>query len=279
MFSSKKYKIEIQSLKEELARANEEKSDILDKNNQIQDEYNSLADENKRLNSMLKDYAASQGEAAAVNYSGITSELNTLLNKLVGQDEWVIDNINHIDNIGLNVKNIAKAAGDTISSMTKATTDTSDVINDFTKSFEELLNRVKSIENVTSQINGIASQTQLLSLNASIESARAGEAGRGFTVVAEEIKKLSENTSTLLKNIQSTVKETYDIAVKAKGQIVNLNNGKADSVLVAKEAQEGFDNVAQKIEEITEKISDIKRAGDDHLDLSQNIISKVNEIL
>ena len=278
MFFNKKQQIEIEALTEELNKLKEENKLLIGSREMLENECSALKNENEDLTRRIYNYESSINGIESSNYSSISSELDGLLKELVGQDKWVIENINYINNIGLTVKSVAKSAEDTINSMTQTTKDTSSVISDFTKSFEELLNRVRSIEAVTSQINGIASQTQLLSLNASIESARAGEAGRGFTVVAEEIKKLSENTSALLKDIQNTVKETYDIAVKSKEQIVNLNHGKSDSLLVAKEAKQGFGDVVIKIEEITEKISEIKKAGDKHLSLSETIISKVSII-
>lgn len=64
------------------------------------------------------------------------------------------------------------------------------------------LEKVKEIESLSQEISGIANQINLLSLNAAIESARAGEAGRGFSVVATEIRKLAEHTESTVKRIE-----------------------------------------------------------------------------
>lgn len=276
----KKYKDKIEVLSKQLDEAKAEKEAADLRVQELEAKYKNALDENEELNINLQE-ANSRGETALASSSDnylVTSQIDSMLNDLVGQDHYVIENINEINNIGIQVKEIVKSADTTIKDMTQTTRDNSGVITNFTESFEELLSKVKSIENISTQINGIASQTQLLSLNASIESARAGEAGRGFTIVADEIKKLSENTTALLKDIQKTVKETYDIAIKAKNQVEELNQGKADSNTVAKEANEGFGKVTDKIEEITERISKIKLEGDKHLDLSQNIMDKVNSI-
>ena len=77
----------------------------------------------------------------------------------------------------------------------------------------------QEIENVISMISGIAEQTNLLALNATIEAARAGEAGKGFAVVASEVKNLSNQTTsatedirTLIGNIQSEISSAVDAA-------------------------------------------------------------------
>lgn len=72
---------------------------------------------------------------------------------------------------------------------------------------QKVVDGTKEIDTVVNIINEVAEQTNLLSLNASIEAARSGEAGRGFAVVAKEIKKLAENTKDSANFIRDMVKK------------------------------------------------------------------------
>ncbi|MFT4143741.1 MAG: methyl-accepting chemotaxis protein [Mobilitalea sp.] len=86
-----------------------------------------------------------------------------------------------------------------------------EVFAQFNLLFTEMYQEYRQIEKFASVISGIASKTKLLSLNASIEAARAGEHGRGFGVVADEIKKLSENTQSNAKSIISSLESMTSI--------------------------------------------------------------------
>ena len=82
---------------------------------------------------------------------------------------------------------------------------------------DSIVSRTRDVQSILSEIGAIAKQTNLLALNAAIEAARAGEAGRGFAVVADEVRDLSGRTSqfsqqinTVIQNMQATVKQTED---------------------------------------------------------------------
>ena len=83
------------------------------------------------------------------------------------------------------------------------------------RSIEHMKITVQKIHEATAFITSIAEETNLLSLNASIEAARAGESGRGFGVVADQIKKLSEQSNESSKEIEETAKTLSEDSAKA----------------------------------------------------------------
>ena len=133
-----------------------------------------------------------------------------------------------------------------------------------TAAMKKLQEKTQEVEEITSMIFKISSQTNMLALNASIESARAGEAGKGFAVVAEQIRQLAEQTRVSTENIQKIVMELNENAedvVAAVDKSMEATEKQNDMIITAAENFDKLDrnmsSLIGGIKEIDEDISGI----------------------
>lgn len=151
------------------------------------------------------------------------------------------------------LEQISKAVND-ISMGTQSVVASSEVVLDSTCKTKE---DVKGSDQIVKFVNNVASQTNLLGLNAAIEAARAGEAGKGFSVVADEIRKLSISSSESINKIKKTLQSIERSVIAIDDNISNMNGIFQDHVASLEEIAasiEGLNLAAKKLETLASKI-------------------------
>jgi len=152
-------------------------------------------------------------------------------------------------------------------------------VNRSIQRMRDLKDASQKVLDVVTQITGIAEQTGILSLNASIEAARVGEAGRGFAVVAEEIRNLSQKTDELAKSIG----EVMDYLMRSVESMVDEMETVRESfdsiVRDIKEIRGCFDSIGRSVEEVGRELNAITASAEQQSRMVEEIQSNIRTLL
>jgi methyl-accepting chemotaxis protein len=179
----------------------------------------------------------------------------------------------------------SEKANSSASSGEKIIQETIEVMNRINNRVKETSDIIKNlgvrsdqIGEIVGLINDVADQTNLLALNAAIEAARAGEHGRGFAVVADEVRKLAERTSDATKEIRETIQSMQSETKKA---VVSMEDGVNDvgqGTVEAAKSGEALKDILHQISKVTSEINQIAVASEEETATTNEIASSIQQI-
>ncbi|WP_294520078.1 methyl-accepting chemotaxis protein [uncultured Anaerovibrio sp.] len=190
------------------------------------------------------------------------NEIQTASENVVTISEAVMSvqsSAERLESLSNTMKEASTASTKSLENLQKSAEDMTIKITDISEAIQETQNAVSNIHEKVDGINSIASQTTLLSLNASIEAARAGEAGRGFSVVAEEIGKLAGES----KSLADEIKQEMDILIsRAGGAVAAANEVKTANTEQQTSLGETIQSINGMIGDINETVNGVYEISD-----------------
>ena len=288
-----------------------------DKNEIINDFVANEITEKENANENIKNEMVKLGESSSRISNAIhdvNSSLSSLTNATLTQAEEInnarniLESFNtrmeqlayNITNVQITVLDTDKVADEGLNTFT----DLDDSLNSLQQAFKtvsftvnSLVSKLESVNTITDSISQIASQTNLLSLNAAIEAARAGEAGKGFSVVAGEVRKLAENSkqavesiTNILDDIKSDIisaskaMETGGVAVdnqqktlqSTKSSFTNIKSSISESVTEIDSCIENLTSASAEKDNVLSIMDRVATISQEHSALSEEIAANMD---
>jgi len=262
------------------------------------DEMGRLARAFNRFVAKLRDLVASsvdstaQLSAASEELSMVASESRQGVSQQLSEIDQVATAMNEmtatVQEVARNAQQAeiaARAADDQSTSGQQVVRETVSAINALASRIEGLAQTMNSLQTASTDIGtvlevikGVADQTNLLALNAAIEAARAGEQGRGFAVVADEVRQLASRTQQSTSEIQGMIEALQVTASKAADEMQSGREDAENSVSRAAEAGKSLDDIASAVRTITDMNVQIASAAEEQAAVTEELNSNITQI-
>ncbi len=226
---------------------NDEFNSVAGSVNEMQDYFQSIIRHLNSSTEKLQNSAADLQRITETSQQNIsiqdkeTNDLNTAMDNMLVVTQSVADSANNAEQAAQQAQSQAIEGRKIVQGVSQSITTLAGQVDNATSVVKKLAEDSVSVEQVLTSISQIAEQTNLLALNAAIEAARAGEQGRGFAVVADEVRVLAQSTQKATQEIQRTIDSLRTSSHEA---VDVMNEGKIKADESAEEAAKGAESLS-----------------------------------
>ncbi len=207
-----------------------------------------------------------------------TSSVAAAINQLGAAAQEIARNAAQASNQASDARGLAEDGQQVVERSIKAMNQLSSMLSASSTNIESLNSKTVNIGQILEVITSISQQTNLLALNAAIEAARAGEAGRGFAVVADEVRNLAHRTQESAQQVQTMIEELQVGARESVSTMCDSQRHSQDSVEIANLAGERLNSVTLRIGEIDGMNQSVATATEEQTAVVESINVDITEI-
>jgi len=222
--------------------------------------------------------SATQQAQGAETQKDQTAQVATAMQEMSSTVLQVSDNSNKAADAARKASETARHGGSIVDETLGKMRVIAESVSGTAKKMEELGKSSDQIGRIIGVIDDIADQTNLLALNAAIEAARAGEQGRGFAVVADEVRKLAERTTTATKEIAQMIKNIQDETKIAVGAMEQGTKQVEEGVASTAQAGDSLKEIIHMAEQVGEMITHIATAATEQSSASEQVNNNMDQI-
>lgn len=222
--------------------------------------------------------SAEEMAAGAQEQSSQTSEVASAVDEMT---KTIMDTTHNASNASQTAKNagsIAKEGGKVVDQTIQGMNRIASVVKQSAETVQQLGKSSDQIGEIVQVIDDIADQTNLLALNAAIEAARAGEQGRGFAVVADEVRKLAERTTKATKEIATMIKQiqqdTSEAVISMTSGTLEVDKGRE----LADEAGKSLSQIITGAQEVVDIVTQVAAASEEQSSAAEQISKNLEAI-